>query len=98
MIPVRGFEAKKVAVFGLARTGLASARALVAGGAEVVVWDENAAARDAARAEGFVLEDLATADWSTLAGLVLSPGVPLPPPAPHWTVQKARAAGVEIMG
>ena len=48
MIPVRGFEAKKVAVFGLARTGLAAARALKAGGAEVVVWDENAAARAAA--------------------------------------------------
>jgi len=98
MIPVRGFEGKKVAVFGLARTGLASARALFAGGAEVVVWDENAAARDAAHAEGFVLEDLTTADWSTLAGLVLSPGVPLTHPAPHWTVEKARAAGVEIMG
>ena len=55
MIPVRGFEGKKVAVFGLARTGLAAARALAAGHAEVVVWDERAAARDAARAEGFVL-------------------------------------------
>src|SRR5476651_553702 len=98
MIPVRGFEGKKVAVFGLARTGLAAARALFAGGAEVVVWDENAVARDAARDEGFVLEDLTTADWSTLAGLVLSPGVPLTHPAPHWTVEKARAAGVEIMG
>jgi UDP-N-acetylmuramoylalanine--D-glutamate ligase len=98
MIPVRGFEGKKIAVFGLARTGLAAARALVAGGAEVVVWDENAAARDVARDEGFVLEDLTAADWSTLAGLVLSPGVPLTHPAPHWTVEKAKAAGVEIMG
>jgi UDP-N-acetylmuramoylalanine--D-glutamate ligase len=98
MIPVRGFEAKKVAVFGLARTGLAAARALAAGKAEVVVWDERAAARDAARAEGFVVEDLATADWTSLSALVLSPGVPLTHPAPHWTVEKARAAGVEIVG
>jgi UDP-N-acetylmuramoylalanine--D-glutamate ligase len=98
MIPVRGFEAKKVAVFGLARTGLAAARALAAGGAEVVVWDENAAARDAAQAEGFVLEDLHTADWLKLSALVLSPGVPLTHPKPHWTVEKARLAGVEIMG
>ena len=30
MIPVRGFEGKTVAVFGLARTGLAAAQALVA--------------------------------------------------------------------
>ena len=33
MIPVRGFEGRTVAVFGLARTGLAAARALIAGGA-----------------------------------------------------------------
>jgi UDP-N-acetylmuramoylalanine--D-glutamate ligase len=98
MIPVRGFEGEKVAVFGLARTGLAAARALAAGGAEVVVWDEKDAARAAARAEGFTLEDLTTADWSGLAALVLSPGVPLTHPKPHWTVEKARAAGVPIMG
>ncbi|HEY1425502.1 MAG TPA: UDP-N-acetylmuramoyl-L-alanine--D-glutamate ligase [Caulobacteraceae bacterium] len=98
MIPVRGFEKQKVAVFGLARTGLAAARALAAGGAEVVVWDEKAAARDAAKAEGFALEDLASADWTTLAALVLSPGVPLTHPQPHWTVERANAAGVPIMG
>ena len=98
MIPVRGFEDKKVAVFGLARTGLAAARALLAGGAEVVVWDERPDARAAAKAEGFVVEDLATADWSKLAALMLSPGVPLTHPAPHWVVEKARASGVEILG
>ncbi|HZC16697.1 MAG TPA: UDP-N-acetylmuramoyl-L-alanine--D-glutamate ligase, partial [Caulobacteraceae bacterium] len=53
MIPVRGFEGKRVAVFGLARSGLASARALRAGGAKVVAWDESPAARDVAAAEGF---------------------------------------------
>ena len=98
MIPVRGFEGKKVAVFGLARTGLAAARSLRAGGAEVVVWDENVAARDAAQGEGLVLEDLRSADWLKLSALVLSPGVPLTHPKPHWTVEKARSADVEIMG
>jgi UDP-N-acetylmuramoylalanine--D-glutamate ligase len=98
MIPVRGFEQQKVAVFGLARTGLAAARALAVGGAEVVVWDEREGARKAAEAEGFTLEDLAAADWSTLAALVLSPGVPLTHPKPHWTVERANAAGVPIMG
>ena len=98
MIPVRGFEGKKVAVFGLARTGLAAARSLAAGGADVVVWDEKAAAREAARAEGFALEDLNSADWLALAALVLSPGVPLTHPEPHWTVKRAREAGVEIVG
>jgi UDP-N-acetylmuramoylalanine--D-glutamate ligase len=98
MIPVRGFEGKTVAVFGLARTGLAAARALLAGGAQVALWDEKPAARAAAEAAGLPLVDLSTADWSQFAALLLSPGVPLTHPAPHWTVAKAREAGVEIVG
>jgi UDP-N-acetylmuramoylalanine--D-glutamate ligase len=98
MIPVRGFEGKTVAVFGLARTGLAAARALVAGGAEVALWDERPAARALAEAEGLPVVDLTAADWSKFAALMLSPGVPLTHPEPHWTVEKARAAGVEVLG
>lgn len=98
MIPVRGFEGKTVAVFGLARTGLAAAHALKAGGAKVALWDEKPAARAAAEAEGLEVVDLTTADWSGFAALMLSPGVPLTHPAPHWTVEKAREAGVEILG
>ncbi|MDB5475450.1 MAG: murD, partial [Phenylobacterium sp.] len=98
MIPVRGFEGRTVAVFGLARTGLAAARALVAGGAEVALWDEKPEARAAAEAEGLAVIDLTTADWSRFAAIMLSPGVPLTHPEPHWTVVKAREAGVEIVG
>jgi UDP-N-acetylmuramoylalanine--D-glutamate ligase len=98
VIPVRGFEGKRVAVFGLGRTGLTAASALIAGGAEVALWDEKAASRDAAAAEGFPVVDLTTADWSGFAALMLSPGVPLTHPEPHWTVKKARDAGVEIVG
>ena len=98
MIPVRGFTGKTVAVFGLGRTGLTAARALKAGGAEVVLWDEKAASREAAAAEGFPLVDLSQADWSNYAALLLSPGVPLTHPVPHWTVDKAKASGVEILG
>ena len=98
MIPVRGFEGKRVAVFGLARTGLTAAHALLAGGAEVALWDERPAGREAALAEGLPLVDLGAADWSQFAALMLSPGVPLTHPTPHWTVEKAKAAGVEILG
>jgi len=98
MIPVLGFEGKTVAVFGLGRTGLAAARALEAGGAKVAAWDENEAARASALAHGVALVDLASADWTAFAALTLSPGVPLTHPHPHWTVDKARAAGVEIVG
>ena len=98
MIPVRGFQGKTVAVFGLGRTGLTAARALKAGGAEVALWDEKAESRDKAAAEGFKLVDLAHADWSGFSAVMLSPGVPLTHPKPHWTVDKAKAAGVEILG
>jgi len=98
MIPVRGFVGKTVAVFGLGRTGLTAARALTAGGAKVILWDENEKSREAAKAEGFTLVDLANADWFSINALMLSPGVPLTHPKPHWVVEKARDAGVEILG
>jgi UDP-N-acetylmuramoylalanine--D-glutamate ligase len=98
VIPVRGFEGKTVAVFGLGRTGLTAARALKAGGADVVLWDEKYEARQVAQAEGLPLTDLKAADWSGFDAVMLSPGVPLTHPKPHWTVDKAKAAGVEILG
>jgi UDP-N-acetylmuramoylalanine--D-glutamate ligase len=98
MIPVAGFSGKTVAVFGLGRSGLTAAHALKAGGARAVLWDEKPDAVARARAEGFEVMDLASGDWSDLAALVLSPGVPLTHPQPHWTVKKAHAAGVEILG
>ena len=98
MIPVSGFAGKTVAVFGLARTGLTASRALIAGGAKVAVWDENADARAKAAAEGLPLEDLGQADFSRFAALMVSPGVPLTHPEPHWVVKKAQAADVEILG
>ena len=98
MIPVRGFEGKTVAVFGLGRTGLTAARSLEAGGAVAAVWDESEASRAKAAAEGFEVVDLNTADWSGFSALMLSPGVLLTHPQPHWSVEKARAAGVEVLG
>jgi UDP-N-acetylmuramoylalanine--D-glutamate ligase len=98
MIPVTVFEGKPVAVFGLGGSGLVSAQALVAGGARVIVWDDNEHAREKARVAGLRIENLAAADWRDFDALVLSPGVPLTHPAPHWTVVKAREAGCEIIG
>jgi UDP-N-acetylmuramoylalanine--D-glutamate ligase len=98
MTPVTTFAGRTVAVFGLGRSGLATCRALLAGGAAVVAGDDTARPREAAAAAGLAVEDLAAADWSQFAALVLAPGVPLTHPAPHWTVSKARAAGVEVIG
>ena len=98
MIVVPGFEGRRVAVFGLGRSGITAARALKAGGALPVLWDDGVSGRMQAEAEGFTVEDLTVADWSGFAALVLSPGAPLTHPKPHWTVDKAHAAGVPVMG
>lgn len=98
MIPITSFAGRKVAVFGLGGSGLATCRALVAGGAQVVAWDDGATGIAAAKAEGFVTDDLRQADWSQFAALVLAPGVPLTHPAPHWVVGLARNAAVEVIG
>ncbi len=98
MIPVTIFAGRDVAVLGLGLSGLASARALKAGGANPILWDDNGAARDEAARQGFALSDLAAADWSRFAALVLAPGIPLTHPKPHWGVVRAKEAGVEVIG
>ncbi|WP_306003195.1 UDP-N-acetylmuramoyl-L-alanine--D-glutamate ligase [Brevundimonas sp. C43] len=98
MIPVPGFEGRRVAVFGLGRSGITAARALQAGGAIPILWDDGEAGRAQAKGEGFTVDDLAVADWFDFAALVLSPGAPLTHPRPHWTVDLARAAGVPVLG
>lgn len=98
MTPVTTFNHKTVALFGLGGSGLSTAKALLAGGAQVCAWDDGEAGRLKAVEQGVPLEDLARADWSKFAALVLTPGVPLTHPEPHWTVRKAQEAGVEIIG
>ena len=98
MIPVTMFAGCDLAVVGAGLSGLATARALVSGGANVVVWDDKASAREEIAAAGLTLADLPNADFSKLAALVLAPGIPLTHPEPHWSVRQARAAGVEVIG
>lgn len=97
MIPVQGFDGARVAVLGLGRSGLATARALRAGGAIPVVWDDNEAARDAAMAEGFEPVDLTRAGaFDDIATLVVSPGIPHLYPTPNRVVLAALEAGVPV--
>jgi UDP-N-acetylmuramoylalanine--D-glutamate ligase len=98
MIPVVTFSGKTVAVFGLGGSGLASCRALAAGGATVVAWDDNAKSVTEAAAAGFQTLDLRSIDWSKVAALLLAPGVPFTHPTPHWSVELAQKAGVEVIG
>ena len=98
MTPVTCMAGRKVALFGLGGSGIATALALKAGGADVLAWDDGEAGLVKAEAQGIATCDLRDADWSDFAALVLSPGVPLTHPEPHWTVGLARAAGTEIIG
>ncbi len=98
MIPARAFNGRKVAVFGLGRTGLAAARALAAGGAEVLAWDDNAETRARAEEQGVALHDLDKAHWGRIKALVLSPGVPLTHPAPHRFVEAALKHDAPVIG
>jgi UDP-N-acetylmuramoylalanine--D-glutamate ligase len=94
VITARAFAGKRYAVYGLARSGLATAAALIASGAEVTAWD----AKEEARAKappGTQIEDLDEADLSQFDSLVVTPGLPL---NRHPIAQRARHAGVEIIG
>lgn len=98
MFPATTFKGKTVAVFGLARSGTATIEALQLGGATVHAWDDSAPAVEKAKVAGLPITNLHQLDFLTLDALVLSPGVPLTHPEPHWTVLKARHAGIEVIG
>jgi UDP-N-acetylmuramoylalanine--D-glutamate ligase len=98
VIPVTAFAGKKVAVFGLGGSGLVSASALLAGGADVVAFDDNVQSVAKANAAGIPTADLRDVDWSKFAALVLAPGVPLTHPASHWIVALAHKASVAVIG
>ncbi|MFT6772590.1 MAG: UDP-N-acetylmuramoylalanine--D-glutamate ligase [Paracoccaceae bacterium] len=100
MVDLRGFEGTIVGVLGLARSGLAVARALGDAGARVMVWDDGEAARDVAQTLGLTVVDL-TRDraWQgedAPTRLIVSPGIPHLYPAPHQAIRLAWAAGALV--
>jgi len=97
VIPLRAYAGRRVGVLGLGRSGLAAARALNAGGAEPVCWDDGEGPRAAAEAAGFAVADLSRErEAASIDRLIVSPGVPHLYPAPHAAVAAAQAAGVPV--
>jgi UDP-N-acetylmuramoylalanine--D-glutamate ligase len=89
---------RSIGVFGLARSGLSTVRAAVAGGAaNVFVWDDKEAARQAAEKLGGCAVEPERWPWRDLDRLILAPGVPLTHPEPHAIVRMAQAEGVGIV-
>jgi UDP-N-acetylmuramoylalanine--D-glutamate ligase len=106
VITSRTWSGKRYAVLGLARSGLATAEALIASGAEVIAWDEKLAVREEQMdhliffADGFDNDELRIADPLTLdltgfTAVIVSPGVPL---NRHPIAAHAAKYGVPIIG
>ncbi len=77
---------------------MSCAMALRLGGAEVFAWDDSESSVEKAKTDGLNITNLHSIDFKSLDAVVLSPGVPLTHPEPHWTVVKAKNAGIEIIG
>jgi UDP-N-acetylmuramoylalanine--D-glutamate ligase len=86
------FAGQRFAVVGLGRSGVAAAVGLRALGADVIAWDDRAAAR--AAAGDVVLRDPREAAYDAL---VLSPGIAHRLPAPHPIAADALARGLPIL-
>jgi len=97
MIPVMGYEGRRVLVLGLGRSGRATARALAAGGAEALCWDDSAEARALAAEAGLALADPGRPGlFDGLSALIVSPGIPHLYPAPNRWIARAMEAGVPV--
>ena len=97
MIPARGVKGQRIAVLGLGRTGVSAARALLAGGAEALCWDDAEAARERASDDGLTLYDFGRGDaWEGVSALIVSPGIPHLYPTPNRYVAAALEAGVQV--
>src|SRR5476651_856640 len=97
MIDLAVLKGSSFVVLGLARSGLATVRALMAAGIDCVAWDDNEPQRKAATAIGARLADPTSIDWSKVTALVISPGIPNLLPQPHPVAAAARAAGTLLI-
>jgi UDP-N-acetylmuramoylalanine--D-glutamate ligase len=94
VITANAFAGKNYAIYGLARSGLATADALLASDARVTAWDAKEEAR-AKAPNGVQIANLDEIDLAQFDSLVVTPGLPL---NRHPIAQRARDTGVEIIG
>jgi len=97
MINLTQYRGQTIAVMGLGKSGLATARALRKGGARVIAWDDSPERREAVAREGIKVADLTTASWANIDSLVLSPGIPHSFPEPHPVAALAQDTGCPII-
>ncbi|WP_029623769.1 UDP-N-acetylmuramoyl-L-alanine--D-glutamate ligase [Sphingomonas sp. PAMC 26617] len=98
MIVSPTWAGKRFAVLGLARSGVASVRALVAGGAEVVAWDSSAAKRDALLPEAPPLQGRGWGGAVTSAALGETSPTPNPSPEGEGLLDFADPEAIDLAG
>ena len=76
MIDLGMLKGSSFVVLGLARSGLATVRALKAAGIDCVAWDDNADSRATAAGIGVPVVEPQSIGWSRAAALIISPGIP----------------------
>jgi UDP-N-acetylmuramoylalanine--D-glutamate ligase len=96
MIPVQGYEGATGRCAGSGPFGPCDCAALVAGGAIRCHGMTAPKRARAAEAAGHTPYDLSRVDWSGVAALITSPGIPHLYPAPHKIIAAAMAAGVPV--
>lgn len=100
MISLDKYKGKKIAVFGLGKTGNGAVRALSNSGAEVYAWDDNENSRKTLaelNLNNVRIADYYNYDWKNIEFLLLSPGVPLTHPKPHEIVIAAEKNNCKII-
>jgi UDP-N-acetylmuramoylalanine--D-glutamate ligase len=98
VIAITTQKGRRMALFGLGGSGMATAAALVEGGANLVAFDDDPARVAEAQAKGIPTGDFRSTGLHHHAALVLAPGVPFTHPRPHWSVELAQAANVPVIG
>ncbi|AAW71096.1 UDP-N-acetylmuramoyl-L-alanine--D-glutamate ligase [Wolbachia endosymbiont of Brugia malayi] len=92
------YKNQSVAVFGLGKTGLSVINVLIKSGAKAYAWDDSkeqmANAKTMYKECNFIHPK--KYDWHEIKALILSPGVPISYPKPHWIVKLARSFDCKI--
>ncbi len=94
----KSLDGQAVYVYGLGISGLASAEALIKAGAKVIAWDDKEAPRNKAAQFGADIANYQDVDFSNIACVLLSPGIPLTHPVPHPIVEIAHSREAEVIG
>ncbi len=92
------YAGKPVMILGLARSGIVALRSFKAHDIEVFVYDDNKDTRKIAEEYGGIwVDNPLEFDFTSLAFLMVAPGIPLYYPKPHFITEQARLQNCPIL-